>query len=258
MCTVQTASRTPVCAWVQLTVQPAPTYLQREQLALHMKYSYEADLKGLEAERRRLASRLHDRVQQDLAALLIQLDLIAARQSTVAMPSVGLEADARTLVEGAIDELHQVINDLWPTALSLLGLIPALDELIDSVVHRSSLQIEFEVLGDRSAIDRLGNLTAVSIYRLVAASLENVVAHAQAGFVHLVMDLSDPARLVLHISDDGVGIDESAVTAPTSLGLMAMANRIDALGGRFDIRRGHSGEPLYGTTVTAEIPVPGG
>lgn len=84
--------------------------------------------------------------------------------------------------------------------------------------------------------------------------LTNAVKHAQAEFVHIVLDYSDTTMIVLQVSDDGVGITSHDHHKPQTLGLRGMAERVGSLGGSLEISRGHQDDSQSGTTIKAVIP----
>jgi len=155
----------------------------------------------------------------------------------------------------ALIELHHIVNDLRPPALDQLGLIEALEEHVQAFSRLTGLLIEVEPVGDPEVFEALPTPVLDCLFRTVQECLNNVRKHAQASFVYIALDCSDPNCLVLEVSDDGVGIDASTATSRESFGQTSMRQRVTALGGTLEIRRGHHDDPDRGTTVKASIPL---
>ena len=141
--------------------------------------------------------------------------------------------------------MHDLSHRLHPTRLRLTGLVAAL-ETLQRELSRSTPAIAFthQACPGRSASD-----LRLSLFRVVQEALQNAVKYSRARTV--TVDLrGESDALVLTISDDGVGFDVDAA-AGTGLGLISMNERIDAVGGTFDIRsrRGR------GTLLAIRVPL---
>jgi signal transduction histidine kinase len=92
---------------------------------------------------------------------------------------------------------------------------------------------------------------ATAVFRIFQEILTNVARHAQATRVVICLT-SEEGNLVLEAEDDGVGIKESDIADPKSLGLLGMQERAEILGGTVTFKRNDE----QGTTVTIQIPLP--
>lgn len=160
---------------------------------------------------------------------------------------------ARQALDKVNQELRQVVNALRPVSLETLGLHDSLAALVEQLQNTSGIQVEWEVAGDESTLDRIPENIADAVYRIAQESLNNVRKHAQASFVYMALDVPDSSRLTLVVSDDGVGLPGSIDGQGN--GLRGMAERAKALGATLDIRRGHDGDATRGTTVTLTVPL---
>ncbi len=196
-----------------------------------------------EDERARLARELHD----ELGALLTaaKLDVARIRRMTrTAAPEIDERLSHMSeLLDQGIALKRRIIEDLRPSALSNLGLIPALEILTREFSQRSGLQLSLE-LAD-VATDDAGRL---ALYRLVQEALTNVLRHARAQHVRVSLAAADDG-LQLHIRDDGQGFDPEAVGAGHH-GLLGMRYRIESLGGTLQLLSA----PGRGTLVLARLP----
>lgn len=213
-----------------------------------------------ENERRRVAQDLHDGLQQDLARLQIDLALTLQNLQQAA-PSPVTEAagkfahQAHDTVQSVIRDLDGIVNDLRPRVLDDLGIKAALEQLVDQFRRSTRIDIELEVFGAAATLDALPQPVGTCLYRIAQECLNNVRKHAQAGFVHVLLDASEPGGLTLRVSDDGVGIGPGSEVKLNSHGMRGMAERVGALGGRLRIEPGHGLGMERGTTVVAQLPL---
>jgi signal transduction histidine kinase len=196
-----------------------------------------------EAERRRLALELHDETGQALTSILLGLksveeapDLERAQRAL---------AQVRELVRSTLQDVRQLAVDLRPAALDDFGLVPALDRLVAGFREQTGIAVDFH----SSLSDRLPADYETALYRIVQESLTNVVKHARAEKVSIVLTPKENAVSVV-IEDDGVGF-EPATAREAGLGLVGMRERVALLGGRFEIES----RPGAGTTFVAEVPL---
>lgn len=197
-----------------------------------------------EDERAHLARELHD----ELGALLTaaKLDVARIRRMTkTAAPEIDERLKHMSeLLDQGIALKRRIIEDLRPSALSNLGLIPALEILTQEFAQRSGLQLSLE-LAD-TPTDDAGRL---SLYRLVQEALTNVMRHAKAKQVRVSLNESEDGWLQLQIRDDGQGFNPEGVGAGHH-GLLGMRYRIESLGGTLQLLSA----PGRGTLVLARLP----
>jgi PAS domain S-box-containing protein len=206
-----------------------------------------------EAERQRIARELHDELQQKLAAMSLDLASLASHIDIARPESKALLGDLETLVLRAIDSTRRIVRDLRPQLLDELGLSAALESMGANFESRTGVRTEVEILGADHADAELGALAATALYRIAQESLNNVLKHAHARFVHLMLDATSPHQVELSVTDDGVGIAGEHRIKPSSYGLQGMAERVRALGGRLVIVP----QPEGGTMVQAIVPKTG-
>ncbi len=202
-----------------------------------------------EDERRRIARELHDEMGQALSAVKINLKTLGRLSGD---PQVTDRlADALTLVDGMIGHVRELSLDLRPPLLDELGLVAALRGYAEGQAMRSDLDIVVEATADGGSVQPE---TAIAAFRIVQESIHNVLRHAAARRV-TVSVRSDPERLLLSVRDDGRGFDVAAALdrAATGghLGLLGMRERLEAMGGSFEI----DSVPGRGTEIRARLPL---
>jgi signal transduction histidine kinase len=221
----------------------AQAFANRAAVALELservgRKAVQSLLEGQELERKRLARELHDETGQALASILLGLKSLEQQ--------VGPEpvARIRELVGSALDDVRRLTVELRPPALDDFGLQAALERLTSLVGARSGIEIQLSV---RSAVG-LPPDQETAIYRIVQEALTNIVKHAKATSVSIiVMASGESVRLV--IEDDGDGFDPSTVREG-ALGLVGIRERVAILGGRFELESA----PGDGTTIVVELP----
>jgi two-component system, NarL family, sensor histidine kinase DevS len=201
-------------------------------------------LAAAEMERRRWAQELHDETLQALGGLRVLLS--SARRAGDAQALTRASEQAIEQIEQEITNLRAIITELRPAALDELGLVAALEALIER--HRTIN--DFELVG-RIELDgedaALGPELQASLYRVAQEALTNVAKHAHASRVELALHI-ESGRVVLAVSDDGGGFDSGQSSG--GFGLIGMRERALVLGGELAI----DSSP-QGTRVSASFPL---
>ncbi len=217
----------------------AESFAMRASLAVDLSERVARDslarvVAAQELERRRLARELHDETGQALTSILLGLrsleDTLDNDQSREAASGL------RELVVTTLQDVRRLAVELRPSALDDFGLVPALERLTATFGEQTGIHIDFApMLGDQ----RLAPDVETALYRIVQESLTNVVKHARAQRVSLVVQRR-PRGVSVVIEDDGAGFDPSGLD-DHGLGLVGMRERLALVGGRLAIEsgRGH-------------------
>jgi PAS domain S-box-containing protein len=197
-----------------------------------------------EEERRTVALQLHEGIAQDLYATRLGLEHLGRSAERVSDSTTCRELIHS--IDQCIGATRQIANDLQPAALAHLQLTEALKEHALRFGEISGLKINVTEIAPFCALDEA---TGLLFFRTAQEALTNVVRHARASRVDVV--LSKNSRIItMDVTDDGVGIEESALAKPGSLGLLGIRERVSALGGSLVLRRNPGG----GTTVSVHLP----
>ena len=198
-------------------------------------------IEAQELERKRLARELHDETGQALTSILLGLKPLEEALDGEARARVGT---LRELVVSTLQDVRRLAVELRPTALDDFGLAAALERLVGGL-REGGLDVDFDArLGD----ERLAPEVETALYRIVQEALTNVVKHAGATRVGVVLTRRD-AAVVAIVEDDGRGFDSGEARAE-GLGLVGMRERVALVGGTLKVESGeHSG-----TTVVAQVP----
>jgi PAS domain S-box-containing protein len=204
-----------------------------------------------EGQDRRLAADLHDGHVQSLAAIGFKLEQARLRLGASGSPEVDeLLWQVTKDLSTEVTSLRRTIGRLRPLVLVEDGLEAALREEAKSACNRAAL-VACEVTSELEG--RLDPVVETALFRVAQQALANVVDHAEAAHALVAIDCSD-RDVVLRVSDDGCGFDPDHVQVIADIahfGLIAMRERVEALGGRFRVTTA----PGQGTVVEARLPL---
>jgi PAS domain S-box-containing protein len=198
-----------------------------------------------EDERRRIARDLHDDLNQRLALLSVEADLLGQIENNPkAEPIV---ADIVTQVKDLSTEIHQLSYRLHPAKLEQLGLVAATQSLCNEQRKQLNLGVEFT----HSNVPReLSREAALCIYRIVQEALRNVGRHSGATQVNVNVS-GQGSELSLVVSDNGCGFETSRVAHHAGLGLIGMRERVRLVQGTLVV----DSAPGKGTRIEVRVPV---
>src|SRR4051794_12784411 len=163
-------------------------------------------IEAQECERRRVARELHDDLNQGLALLAVELDVLARQPPRSAAETAERLRGLSARVKGLSSAVHALSHRLHPARLEHLGLAAALQGLCDELTRCHGVRVNFTHAGVPDAVP---GATALCLYRVAQEALRNVVRHSGAG--HAAVELAGtPAGLRLRVSDGGAGFDPAS------------------------------------------------
>lgn len=198
-----------------------------------------------EEERTRIARELHDQLGQELAAIKIEAVSLAE-----ALRNSGKARRAQmlaSLVDQHMKTVHRISVNLRPQMLDKLGLVKALQWYAEDFERHTGISCPIEI---KDQIIVKSKETATTAYRILQEALTNVLRHAKATQAEIRISKKGN-KLVISVSDNGVGMDMSKFDDKSSLGLLGMHERANVIGGSISIRSRHG----KGTTVTMQLPL---
>lgn len=184
-----------------------------------------------EEERKRLSRDLHDNLGQILAASHMALDL--AEQAESLLTARAHLSQLKALLDMADERLRQLSFALRPSLLDDLGLLPALQELLEQASVYSSVSLTLRAEG---VYHRLPPDVETALYRICQEALTNILRHAQARSATIAL-WKEEERVRLAIEDDGQGfrVEEVLLARRERLGLIGMQERVRLVGGTLTI-----------------------
>ena len=236
---------------LQRAQQQREIQFERDRLELEVRHRT-AELTDLarhletarEDEKARLARDLHD----ELGALLTAAKLDVARMRPLLLQAapdlLPRIAHLGETLNSGIALKRRIIEDLRPSTLSTLGLLPALQILCAEFSERAGVPVHTDF--HAVAIKPAAELTA---FRLVQESLSNIAKHARARTVWVTL-VEEPRHMLITVRDDGSGFDPAAVGAGHH-GLVGMRYRVQAEEGDLSVQSA----PGAGTQISARVPL---
>ena len=228
-------------------VRLAEAFASRAAVAVDLSERVASDalrrvVSAQELERQRLARELHDETGQALTSILLGLKAVED-----ADPSELADATSqlRELVVATLQDVRRLAVQLRPKALDDFGLVPAIERLVETFREHTGIEVDLE---PRLGEQRLPSDVETTLYRITQEALTNVVKHAQATHVSIVLTRRDGSVAAV-IEDDGRGFASGENSS--RLGLLGMRERIALVEGRLEVES----SPGAGTTLSIEVPI---
>ncbi len=226
-----------VCAAASLALENERLQAELRARLAELQASRARLVEATDAERRRIERDLHDGTQQRLVSIAMSLGLLETRLPADATAAQPIVRETREALALALEELRELTHGINPPLLTERGLSAALDELC----RRAPLPARLDVSVDR----RLPDEVESAAYFMASEALTNAAKHSHGSEVRMSAT-HEGDRLIVEITDDGIG----GAGAGGGSGLRGLADRVEALGGRFMV----ASPPGRGTTLRAEIP----
>ncbi|MEZ4850808.1 MAG: sensor histidine kinase [Bacteroidia bacterium] len=221
---------------------------KQQEKARIAEVKIEEQQKGLKAiiyaqeeERKRIAKDLHDGIVQQLGGLKLGLQKVFSQEEN---------PEARkmmALLDDSTQELRELSHQMMPHALSELGLIPAIEDMLDKSLGHSEMIYQFETFGI-SDQQRFEESVEISLYRIVQELINNVIKHSGASRVHIQLMKTGP-NLTLIVEDNGQGFQPKSMK--TGIGLMNISSRLETIDGKVNFEP----SPEGGTLAIVKIPI---
>jgi PAS domain S-box-containing protein len=204
-----------------------------------------------ELEREKISRELHDELGQELSSLSINLNLIRTQLPENIEDEINKRIDdSLNLIDDLLEQIHEISLELRPMMLDDLGLIPTIENFIETFESRNNIETKFTAASFNQELD---STLKTNIYRIIQEALNNVAKHSRADQVRINIS-ENREDISLIIEDNGIGFSpetyESYDPETESLGLLGIKERAEFLDGKFDI---HS-EEGQGTRLIITIP----
>lgn len=240
-----------VAAWALLVVAIAELVrMRQERIVAARRSRAELQRRRANEERLRIAHELHDVVAHHISLINVQAGVaLHIGEPERVYPALNVIKDASGEALTELRSLVRILRDDDAAApRAPASRLDSFDELIERGAH-AGLEIDTRVEGHRRPLPAAVELAA---YRIIQESITNVVRHAGAQSARITLEYHE-SEFVVHITDDGQGIDErQGIEAPNGgSGIHGMRERATALGGSLDV----SHDPAGGVHVRARFPV---
>jgi signal transduction histidine kinase/ligand-binding sensor domain-containing protein len=217
--------------------------IKTRELELKQSVRMNAIIETEEKERKRIAGELHDGLGQLLSTARLN---IAGLDDNVENKDSVLLKNSLQLLDEACAEVRTISHNMMPGALIRLGLMAAVNELINKINDTEKLKIEF----DTNLEERFSETIEIALYRIVQEVLNNMVRHAEAKNIRVKMGKSK-GQLEIRIVDDGKSFDVSQIANSEGLGWKNIYSRVEILNGSINVES----EKGKGTSIFIFIPL---
>jgi signal transduction histidine kinase len=218
--------------------------LQQERIDnLQQKINIErlqASITGEERERTRIGRELHDGIGGLLSVARMNFELAKKVNTNEENEDFN---DGLKLLEEATVELRKAAYNLMPEVLLNQGLASAVQAFCEKMMSKSTTQISFQAIGNRSKVTSAFDLP---IYRIIQELIHNIIKHANAKNALVQLNFQQDGTINVTIEDDGIGLPEDAFEKSLSMGLKNTKERVIDLGGKLDIQStAETGTSIY-------------
>ncbi len=215
----------------------------------NLRYYLQAITRAQEDERLRIARELHDSTAQTLIAVLHRIETYREDRLHLTMSDSRFLWTLQADIKSALQEVRHFARDLRPAILDDLGLLSAVEWLLEEHEKTHNINARMRVSGEKR---RFLPEVETTLFRIVQEALNNVIRHSKATQVRVNFDL-DVEEVRVTIQDNGVGFEVSEpddLLRSGKLGLAGMSERAQLLGGTVTI----TSKPGEGTVITAILP----
>ena len=212
---------------------------QLSQLAINIQ-------KDKEKENMRVAREIHDELGQVLTALKIDTSWFKANYGEDKKVVAKVNSMSE-IINDTINTVRRISTNLRPRLLDELGLMSAIEMHVREFQTKSGIRCNLDLPMEKKIIDEY---IALNIFRIFQEAMTNIARHSQATHVNIKLDVVNNDRLIMSISDNGVGI--TSLLSKDSLGIIGMIERVKVLGGVINFEKS---EDNIGTVITVEIPL---
>jgi two-component system sensor histidine kinase DegS len=208
--------------------------------------SVEMIIQAQEAERGRLARKMHDGPAQALSNFILQTEIAMRLFDSDHTKAKAELVEVKTNAASTFQKVRDFIFDLRPMMLDDLGLMPTITRYVETFKEQSGIEVRLISTGVEQ---RFESYVEVMVFRAIQELLGNITLHSQATQVIVQVD-SSPEGLRVSIEDNGKGFEVDKVEEKGGMGLKVIRDRVQMLGGSFEM---HS-TPGQGSHILFQIP----
>lgn len=214
----------------------------QKAIIIEKQQGLKAMIEGQEIERTRIARELHDGVVQQIGSVILKSRNLFTKKNLID------EKESKELIESLENsnkDLRNISHQMMPRALKELGIIPALNDLLEGSLKYANIKYSLEHF---NIDERLPQKIEVTIYRITQELINNIIKHSKASEVNVQL-FNTNNTVILILEDNGVGF--SSAKNKKGIGLLNISSRLDLVKGDVNFEP----SPKSGTLVTIKIPL---
>ena len=212
------------------------------------KRGLNAIIEATEDERKRIAKDLHDGIVQTLTGLSLRLQKGFSLIKDASEEQKQRYSESQAMLDESIAEVRNISHQMMPRALAEMGLIPALEDMLDKSLGSTDIAYAFE--HHKIEDQRFAENLEISLYRISQELINNIIKHSEAKAVSIQL-FRTKTSLVLVIEDNGKGFQFDSAENRNGIGLMNISSRAKAMNGEVN----YQPSPKQGTVATIRIPL---
>ena len=178
--------------------------------------------------------------------LTLKLHFQSVQKEIEALSKLNIYQKANNLLDNACAEVRRIAHNMMPEALSKLGLIQALEDLLEGLRLKGQ-KVSLEVINFEN--QKIAQEIELMIYRIIQELINNITRHAEAQIIIVQLSIHEN-ELFISVEDDGCGFDIQATS--DGIGLKNIKSRVAYLGGSLEMESAKN----VGTTMNVTIPLP--
>lgn len=234
-----------------MSEQIAKDAIKEKKMQESLRFYLQQVTRAQEEERKRIARELHDDTAQELVALSRRLDSFISSAKSLSEQDISFLEELRKRADSILDGVRRFAQDLRPSMLDDLGLVPALEWLTSDLSRHFGITIGMGLVG---SVHRFPSETELVLFRVAQEALRNVCKHSGASRAWVTMEFGEN-KVTMTIKDNGKGFElperVGDLAKSGKLGLAGMQERIQLIDGKLTL---HS-NPGEGTAVTVAVPI---
>jgi len=198
-----------------------------------------------EEERARIAKDLHDDIGQQMSVIKLQLSNFNSE-----LKANSLQIKLHQIIEivtKTANNIRSISHQMMPKALSDLGLVMALEDLLELSFSNTTINFHFDAHGME---ERLPQKIEIALYRIAQELFNNIIKHSNAKSIDVQL-IKTPTHCIFMVYDDGIGIEEKEKTK--GYGVLNMISRLNTINGNLNLESDQD----KGTTATIKIALNG-
>ena len=215
---------------------------KNDAIVIEKEKGLKALIDAQEEERNKIARELHDGVVQQMGSIILKSRKLFSKKKLTN------EKESQELLqslENSNKDLRNISHQMMPRALKELGIIPALNDLLEGSLALLDIKYNIEHFNIEK---RLPQKIEVTIYRITQELINNIIKHSKANEVSVQL-FNTHDSIVLIVEDNGVGF--SSQKSKKGIGLLNITSRLDMVNGNVNFEP----SPKSGTLVTIKIPL---
>lgn len=215
---------------------------KNEAILKEKERGLQAMISAQEEERSKIARELHDGVVQQIGSVILKSRNLFKNKE---FKEDKAAKEVLESLENSNQDLRNISHQMMPRALKELGILPALQDLLDGSLGYTEIKSSLESF---NLEDRLPEKIEVTIYRITQELINNIIKHSKATQVSVQL-FKNENNIILIVEDNGVGF--SSKTSKKGIGLLNISSRLDMVKGNVNFEP----SPDSGTLVTINIPL---